>query len=90
MKRPDGSLLVATTDRFLKVSPADKKVEVLISDVFWGGLYPNSVIATTDGIAYLGMRHGVAKIEEKDGVYKAVWLLPSKEFVDMKLPEGFK
>jgi hypothetical protein len=37
--RDDGSLLIATTRRLLRVVPSDKTVEVLHKDAFWGGLY---------------------------------------------------
>jgi hypothetical protein len=90
LKRADGSLVVATTDRLLRVIPAEKKVEVLLENAFWRGLYPNSIATTADGTVYLGMRHGVARIERTDGSYKVAWLLPNQEFVDMKRPEGFK
>jgi hypothetical protein len=81
VKRADGSLLVATTDRLLKVVPSDKTVEVLHKDAFWGGLYPSSLVFTPSDTIYLGMRHGVAKLEKKRGEYKLVWLLPNKEFL---------
>lgn len=89
-KRADGSLLVATTDRLLKVVPSEKKVEVLCNDVFWGGLYPNSLVIAADGTAYLGMRHGVAKIQAKGGKWQVTWLLPNQDFVNMKSAKGFK
>jgi hypothetical protein len=81
VKRTDGSLLIATTDRLLKVVPSDKTVEVLHKDAFWGGLYPNSIAVTPGGTIYLGMRHGVAKLDKKGGEYKVVWLLPNQDFV---------
>jgi hypothetical protein len=90
VKTVDGSLLVATTDRLLRVFPTDKKVEVLLKDAFWRGLYPNSIVVTPDGTTYLGMRHGVSKIEKKGEAYKSIWLLPNPEFVDMKPLEGFQ
>jgi hypothetical protein len=90
VKQADGSLIIATTDRLLRVVPADKKVEVLLDNAFWGGLYPNSIVATQDGTIYLGMRHGVAKLERTSGKSKVTWLLPNQEFANMKLEEGFK
>jgi hypothetical protein len=80
-KAADGSLMIATTDRLLRVNPASKKVDVLIYDAFWGILYPNSMVITADGSIYVGMRHGVAKIEKtKGGSYRVRWLLPNKDF----------
>jgi hypothetical protein len=90
VKRTDGSLLIVTTDRLLKVVPSDKTVEVLHKAAFWGGLYPNSLAVTSGGTIYLGMRHGVAKLEKKGGEYKVVWLLPNMEFVVTEARDGFK
>jgi hypothetical protein len=86
----DGSLMVATTNQLLKIVPASKKVEVLLDEVFWGGLYPNSMVVTPAGIIYLGMRHGVAKAEKKGGSWRLRWLLPNKEFDAMKPKYGFE
>ena len=90
VKGADGSLVVATTDRLLRVVPADRRVEVLLDDAFWKELYPNSIVLIPGGTFYLGMRHGVVKIEKKDMAYKVIWLLPNNEFADMKPKEGFK
>lgn len=90
LKQADDSLIVATTDRLLRVVPADKKVEVLLDDAFWGGLYANSIVATQDGTIYLGMRHGIAKLKQTSGKSKLTWLLPNQEFANMKPQEGFK
>lgn len=89
-KGADGELIVATTDRLLKVIPAEKRIEVLVDHAFWGGLYPRSILLTPDGKIYLGMRHGVALIEKKDDTYKTSWLLPNKAFAETKPPYGFK
>ena len=83
-------MLIATTDRLLKVVPSDKTVEVLHKDAFWGGLYPNSLIVTPGGSIYLGMRHGVARFEKKKGEYQVVWLLPNKDFVVGEAQDEFK
>jgi hypothetical protein len=90
VKRTDGSLLIATTDRLLKVVPSDKTVVVLHKDAFWSGLYPNSLVVTPGGTIYLGMRHGVAKVENRGGEYKVVWLLPNKELVATEARDGLK
>jgi hypothetical protein len=90
VKQTDGSLIVATTHRLLRVVPADKKVEVVLDDAFWGGLYPNSIAVTQDGTIYLGMSHGIAKLERKSGKSKVTWLLPNQRFANMKSEKGFK
>ncbi len=64
---------------------------MLLDKVFWGGLYPNSMVITPEGTTYLGMRHGVAKIEiEKGGSRRVHWLLPNKAFVELKLNPALK
>jgi hypothetical protein len=88
--KADGSLLIATTRRLLRVVPSDKTVEVLHDDAFWGGLYPNSLVVTPGGAIYLGMRHGVAKLEKKGGQYRVAWLLPNKQFAATEPPDGLK
>lgn len=90
LKDTDGSLIVATTDRLLRVIPAKRKVERLVDKAFWGGLYPSSMVITPAGRIYLGMRFGVAEAEKKDRPYRLRWLLPNKEFVEMKFKEGFR
>jgi hypothetical protein len=89
-KRPDGSLLVATTDRLLRVVPSEKKIEILLKDAFWGALYPNSMVVSLNDTVYLGMRHGVAKIEKVEGQYKVSWLVPNKALADMRPRERTK
>jgi hypothetical protein len=90
VKEADGSLFIATTDRLLRVVPSDTKVEVIHDHAFWGGLYPNSIVVAPGGRIYLGMRHGVAKLEKNGGYYKVVWLLPNKEFPATEPRDGFK
>lgn len=88
VKRPDGSLLIATTDRLLRVVPSSKAVEVLHKDAFWRALYPNSLIVTPNGTIYVGMRHGVARLEKQGGEYKVAWLLPNRAFVPPPPQDG--
>ena len=89
-KSADGSLTIATTNRLLRVVPATKEVEVLLDEAFWGGLYPNSMVITPDGATYLGMRHGVARVEKKGAARRVRWLLPNKEFDDGEKEKGDK
>ncbi len=78
----DGSLLVVTRDRLVRVSP-DGTVRNLVEKAFWGGLYPNSLVSGDAGRLYIGMRHGVARIAlSHDGAAATVrWLVPDKTFL---------
>jgi len=84
----DGSLVVATTGRLLRVFPATKKVEVLLDRAFWGGLYANSLVIAPAGTIFVGMRHGVAKVETGKTSPKVSWLLPNQAFADQRSIEG--
>jgi hypothetical protein len=90
VKDADGSLVVATAERLIRFVPASRKMEVLLDHVFWGDLYPNSMLVMPSGTIFVGMRHGVAKVEKKGKARKVTWLLPNKEFADQKYREGFK
>jgi hypothetical protein len=76
----DGTMTVATTDRLLRVDLKTRKIDVLLKDAFWGGLYPKSMIVAPSGSIYLGMRHGVAQVEKRGGAYEATWLIPDVTF----------
>lgn len=76
----DGTLTVATDDRLLRVHLDTRKIDVLLANAFWGGLYPNSIVVGPSGAVYLGMRHGVAEVERVDKVYRAKWLIPDSDF----------
>jgi hypothetical protein len=90
VKQADGSLIIATTNRLLRVLPKSRKVEVLADAPYWSGLYPNSIAITPSGTIYVGMRHGVAKVERNGDGSTLRWLLPNQAFVDMKPREGSK
>lgn len=91
IKDGDGALLVVTHTRLIKANLLTKTVDTLMYQAFWDGLYPNSVAISDSGAIFIGMRHGVAKIEKKQGTYKSSWLLPSKEFADKySYKPGFK
>jgi hypothetical protein len=83
-------LLIATTNRLLRVVPSDKSVDVLHDNAFWGWFYPNSLVVTPGGTIYLGMRHGVAKLEKKGKEYKVAWLIPNRLFVATETRDGSK
>ncbi|MHB1558357.1 MAG: hypothetical protein ACYC61_12930 [Isosphaeraceae bacterium] len=89
-KLPDGSVLVASDNQLIRVNPSSKKVEVLVDDAFWDGLYPTSMVVARDGSIYLAMVHGVARIRQKNGKHQVTWLVP-EPFVRAKPePEGLK
>lgn len=75
-KESDGSLVVATYDRLLRVHPASKKMDVLVEDAYWGNLHPDSMISSPSGTIYLGMRHGVVEVAKEAENYKVNWLIP--------------
>jgi len=83
----DSTVLVATTAQLLRVNLVSKNMEVLVDEAFWEILYPNSIAGTPSGIIYIGMRHGVAKVEKKDGKYELFWLMPSKEYAEREFSE---
>lgn len=92
-KAADGSLVVATAARLLRVFPDTKKIEVIIGQESWGNLYPNSIATTPSGSIFVGMRHGITRVEKEGGLYRISWLMPSREFAKWKVPEppsGFR
>ena len=89
-KGADDSLVIATTSRLLRVIPSSRTIEVILDQVFWGGLYPNSMVITREGEIIMGMRHGVAKIQCHIRPYKMWWLLPSKDVLDQKPGDRFR
>ena len=90
VKDIDSSLIVVTNEQLLRVIPTSKKTEVLLDHVFWSWLYPNSIVIAPSGTIYVGMRHGIAKVEKEKTLYKTSWLLPTKKFADQKYVEGLK
>ncbi len=90
VKDTDESLIVATNQSLLKVDLATKKVDVLLDHAFWYGLYPNSIVITPKGTIWLGMRHGVAKVEKVGPSYRMKWLVPSKAVADQKFDPRFE
>lgn len=87
----DGSILVVTDRRLIKISNDFKKSDILLDRMFWGGLYPNSIIAMNNGDIFIGMRRGVAKIWKNEQGFTVKWLAPSKQFAELiDKTEGFK
>lgn len=73
----DGSLVVATTERLLRVH-LNKKVSVLLKGDLWSGTYLDSMVRAPSGNFYMGMRYAVAKISRVKNTYKVQWLIPDK------------
>lgn len=73
----DGSIIVATTGRLLRVQ-LNKKVTVLLSGSSWDEIYPNSLVRAPSGNLYLGMTYAIAKISRVKNTYKVQWLIPDK------------
>ena len=84
LKDADGSLLLASHDRLLRIDPSTRKVDVLVKNAFWGGLYPTSMIVAPTGEIYIGMRHGVARVESQAKAWKVQWLLPNRRIVEQE------
>jgi len=87
-KDADGSLVVVTSDRLLRVIPSTMKLEVILPHLPWGTAYPNSVAVAPSGTIYVGMRRYVAKVERAGTAYKLRWLVPSETFEDQE-PTGW-
>jgi hypothetical protein len=85
----NGNMMVATSDRLLRVHVGTKKIDVILENAFWRGLHPNSMILAPSGAVYLGMRYGVAVFEKMGSNYKVKWLTPKPES-DRTPPEVLK
>ncbi len=70
----DGSLIIVTNTRLVRVR-VGQLVETLLDNVFWDGLYPNSIVIDGSATVYIGMRKGVAKATIK-GTKTLTWLVP--------------
>jgi hypothetical protein len=80
----ENTLLLVTTSGLLRVHLESKRIQVLFWDQFWWCLYPNSVVVTRPGVIYIGMRHGVARVQIKEEGPVVDWLLPNMDFVNAK------
>lgn len=79
----DGSLIVATTDRLVRIKSGEE-LTVILPKAFWRILYPNSLVVGETGNVYIGMRHGVARVEKTGRGYRVLWLVPEKSFLATK------
>ena len=84
----DESLLVVSLGRLSRVDLNTRQVEILVDNAFWQSLYPNSIVIVPSGQVFLGMRHGVARLDKIGASPKIDWLLPSQAVADEKfIPE---
>lgn len=78
VQEKDGSLLIATTDRLVRIS-MNGSVNILLNNAFWKDLCsPHSMVISDNGDIYLGMNQGIARINK---ALRAEWLVPDKSFL---------
>ena len=72
---PDGSIAIVTPANIVRLT-SSTSVETILK-VNFGGLFPNSIAETADGVIYVGMRHFLARLVPTGGGYQLAWLLPA-------------
>ena len=78
----DHSLCVATYSGLLAVSLTGK-VEILVPENTWDGLFPNSVVVdAVSGIAYVGMRQFVVRVNLRNKKQAPDFLVPGLNFLN--------
>jgi hypothetical protein len=69
----DGTLLIATERRILKLSP-DNRLQELYRNEDMAFYYPGSIAVDQDGVVFVGMRFYVVRLRPRsDGLYSVVW-----------------
>lgn len=82
--RQDGTMLITLSDRLVAITP-EHRVETLLANPNWIGLYASSSVLTRDERKlYLGMRQFVVEVDLN--TKKLRFLIPSKEFLN-RLPK---
>lgn len=82
--RKDRTMLITLSDSLVSIGP-DHTVRTLLSNVPWGGLYPNSSIISPDETKlYIGMRQYVGEFNLTTNKFR--FLIPSTKFLN-KLPK---
>ena len=85
--RRDGTLLVTLSDSLVAVSP-ERRIDTLISDAPWSGLYPaSSILLPDESRLYIGMRQFVGEVDLTTNQLRL--LVPSLEFLN-KLPQDME
>lgn len=67
--------IIVTSQYILKFGEDFKVSEVLKSPIYWGMLYPSSILIDKNDL-YLAMRHGVLKIKTFDSTPEYEWYIP--------------
>lgn len=71
----DGSLMVITSRKLVRVLPTGE-VKVLLQNGVWWGLYPSSMVRHSAGDFYVGMRFYVVHVRTGPTGTRLDWLLP--------------
>jgi hypothetical protein len=67
------NLYVVTSSKLLKISLAKKSVSTLYADMFWWGMYSNSIEIVNDDTLFIGMRGGIVKVALNK--HEITWLI---------------
>ena len=63
-------IYVVTSKKFLKINLDDITLTELHTNMFWWGMYPNSIVMVNPNIIYIGMRGGIIKVNlEKNTIH---------------------
>ena len=82
--RRDGTMLITLSNSLVSVG-SDRKIQTLLAEVPWHGLYPNSSqLAPDEQKLYIGMRQFVGEFDLSTNRFR--FLIPSKAFLN-KLPK---
>ena len=82
--RRDGTMVITLSDSLVSIG-SDHKIQTLLPDAPWRGLYPNSsVLSPNEEKLYIGMRQFVAEFDLT--TKKLRLLIPSNQFLN-KLPK---
>jgi hypothetical protein len=67
--------IIITSQYILKFGADLKVTQILMSPIYWGMLYPSSILINKNDI-YLAMRQGVLKIKKFDSKPEYEWYIP--------------
>lgn len=83
--RKDGTMLITLSDSLVSIGP-DRKINTLLANAPWRGLYPSSsIIQPDDRRLYIGMRQFVGEFDLATNKFR--FLIPSKQILDKLLKE---
>lgn len=72
------TIIVATTDGVVAVSPATHGIIRLFRDDEWYQMYATSVARRADGVIFVGMRRAIAVLTPSTAGYSESWLVPAQ------------